>query len=110
MAREELTGLGLESESGSDSSASESATSSISNSTSTSSVSDSKSIYKHKKTKSHLSKQSGISAKASDKVKFPQKRPHSHLQFKHVNKQIRADELAGEFKIISKESLPRSDI
>ena len=52
-------------------------------------------------------KKSGINAKASDRAKSPQKWPHSHLQFEHVNKQVKFDELnfqlfiAGELEIIS---------
>ena len=37
----------------------------------------------HKKSRS---KKSGIKAKASDKVRFPQKWPHANLQFEYVNK------------------------
>ena len=114
MVRKELVDLGLESGSDSDSSAPESTASSSSSSARTSSVSDSKSIKKHKKKKSHK-KKSGIRAKASGKVMYPQKWPHSHLQFEHVNKQIKTDELdfelfiAGELEIISDESFPRSE-
>lgn len=54
---------------------------------------------------------SGINAKASDKVKFPQEWPHAHLQYEHVNKQIKFQELsfrlliAGELEILSAEDL-----
>lgn len=114
MVRKELVNLGLESDGGSSSSASETAESSSNSSSGTSSSSDSKSHKKHKKKKSNK-KKSGISAKASDKVKYPQKWPHSHLQFEYVNKQVKYDELdfklfiAGELEIISEESLPRSE-
>ena len=114
MVRKELVDLGLESGSDSDSSASESTASSSSSSARTLSASDSKSIKRYKKKKSHK-KKSGIRAKASDKVKYPQKWPHSHLQFEHVNKQIKYDEfdfelfIAGELEIISDESIPRSE-
>lgn len=60
-----------------------------------------------KKKKKNKRKKSGISAKASDKVKFPQEWPHAHLQYEYVNKQVKFEELnlklfmAGELEIIS---------
>lgn len=60
--------------------------------------------HKHKK-------RSGINAKSSDKVRYPQKWPHSHLQYEYVNKQMKYDELsfqlflAGEIAIISEEGI-----
>ena len=71
---------------------------------------DSKSKKKSKKKHKHK-KRSGINAKASDKVRNPQKWPHAHLQFEHVNKQVKFDDLdfklfvAGELEIISEDSL-----
>ena len=79
---------------------------------------DSKSDHsskKKKKHKKHKSKKSGINAKASDRVKNPQKWPHSHLQFEHVNKQLKFDELnfqlfvAGELEIISDSDLSSTE-
>ena len=67
---------------------------------------DSKSKKKEKK-----KKKSGINAKSSDKVKFPQEWPHAHLQYEHVNKQIKFQELsfrlliAGELEILPAEDL-----
>ena len=68
-----------------------------------------------KHNKKSRSKKSGINAKASDRVKFPQNWPHAHLQYEYVNKQMTYDELdfkmfiAGELEIISSEGLPRSE-
>ncbi|MES9902604.1 MAG: hypothetical protein ABW168_07965 [Sedimenticola sp.] len=65
---------------------------------------------KHKK-KKRKSKKSGISSKSSDKVRLPQKWPHSQLQFEFVNKNIEFENLdlrlfvAGELEIISNESI-----
>ena len=70
---------------------------------------------KKKKQKKHKKKKSGINAKASDRVKNPQKWPHSHLQFEHVNKQVKFDELnfqlfvAGELEIISEKDLSSTE-
>ena len=70
----------------------------------------SKSSKKHKN-KRHPKKKSGIKAKASDKVKAPQKWPHAHLQYEFVNKEMKFDDLdyrlfiAGELEIISESSL-----
>ena len=44
-----------------------------------------------------IRKKSGNKAKASDKVRYPQKWPHVHLQYEHVNKQVKKDEL--DFKL-----------
>ena len=68
-----------------------------------------------KKKKKYKAKKSGINAKASDRVKHPQKWPHSHLQFEFVNKQVKYDELdfklfvAGELEIISDPELSSSE-
>ena len=51
------------------------------------------SLVRKRKGKKHTKKKSGINANASDRVKNPQKWPHSHLQFEHVNKQVKFDEL-----------------
>ena len=70
-------------------------------------------VLKKQKKKSR-SKKSGINAKASDRVKFPQSWPQAHLQYEYVNKQMTYDELdfkmfiGGELEIISSEGLPRS--
>ena len=67
---------------------------------------DCKSEKKSKKKHKHK-KKSGINANASDKVCHPQKWPHAHLQYEHVNKYVKYDELdfklfiAGELEIIS---------
>ena len=71
--------------------------------------SDDDSNDKSSKKKKHKNKKkkSGINAKASDRVKNPQKWPHSHLQFEFVEKQVKYDQLnfqlfcAGELEIIS---------
>lgn len=66
---------------------------------------------KKKKKNKSKKKKSGINAKASDRVKHPQKWPQSHLQFEYVNKQVKFDELdfklfvAGELEIISDDEL-----
>lgn len=70
---------------------------------------------KKKKKKHKHKKKSGINAKASDKVRYPQKWPHSHLQYQHVNKHVKYDELtfhlfvAGEISIISEEGLSSTE-
>ena len=72
-------------------------------------------VRKRKKQKKYKKKKSGINAKASDRVNNPQKWPHSHLQFEHVNKQVKFDELnfqlfvAGELEIISKKDLSSTE-
>ena len=108
-ARKELKFLALLSDSeadGSDGSSSES----YFDSSSDNAKSESK-----KKKKKHRTKKSGINAKASDRVKHPQKWPHSHLQFEFVNKQVKYDELdfklfvAGELEIISDPELSSSE-
>lgn len=113
MVRKELVSLGLESEdSSSDSSSSDSSESSSSDTSSVSSKANKKN--KKKKKKSHK-KKSGISVKSSDKVKFPQSWPHSHLQFEYVNKRVKFDDLdfklfiAGELEIISEEGISKSE-
>ena len=70
----------------------------------------------NKKKKKHKhKKKSGINAKASDKVRYPQKWPHAHLQYEHVNKQVKYDELdfklfvAGELEIISEDSISSTE-
>ena len=73
--------------------------------------SDDDSIDNDSKSKKEKKKKSGINAKSSDKVKFPQEWPHAHLQYEHVNKQIKFQELsfrlliAGELEILSAEDL-----
>ena len=85
---------------------SSSSDSSSSDDSSTSSDSEKKKKKKHKH-----KKKSGINAKASDKVRYPQKWPHAHLQYEHVNKQVKYDELdfklfiAGELEIISEDGI-----
>ena len=85
---------------------SSSSDSSSSDDSSTSSNSEKKKKKKHKH-----KKKSGINAKASDKVRYPQKWPHAHLQYEHVNKQVKYDELdfklfiAGELEIISEDGI-----
>ena len=72
-------------------------------------------LNQKRKRKKHRTKKSGINAKASDRVKHPQKWPHSHLQFEFVNKQVKYDELdfklfvAGELEIISDPELSSSE-
>lgn len=69
---------------------------------------------KKKKKHKHM-KISGINAKASDKVRHPQKWPHAHLQYEHVNKQVKYDELdfklfiAGELEIISEDGISSTE-
>ena len=78
-----------------------------------SSSSDSESTKKKKKHKKR--KRSGISAKASDKVKDPQRWPQAYLQYEFVNKQVKFDQLdfklflAGEISIISSDDLSESE-
>ena len=75
---------------------------------------DCKSEKKSNKKHKHK-KKSGINAKASDKVRYPQKWPHAHLQYEHVDKHVKYDELdfklfiAGELKIISEEGLASAE-
>ena len=108
VVQKELEKLGLGSVGSVDSDSSGSAAG-----TPDSSDSDVSSAKKHKK--KSKSKKSGINAKASDRVKFPQSWPHAHLQYEYVNKQMTYDELdfkmfiAGELEIISSEGLPRSE-
>ena len=63
--------------------------SSISESSSSSDDSSSNNEKKKKKKEHKHKKKSGIKAKASDKVRHPQKWPHVHLQYAHVNKQVK---------------------
>lgn len=57
---------------------------------------------------------SGIKAKTSDKVKLPQKSHQARLQFGHVNKQVKFEELdfksfiAGELKISSEADISKT--
>ena len=60
-----------------------------SESSSSSEDSSSNNEKKKKKKKHKHKKKSGIKAKASDKVRHPQKWPHAHLQYEHVNKQVK---------------------
>ena len=78
-----------------------------------SSSSDSESTKKKKKHKKR--KRSGISAKASDKVRDPQRWPQAYLQYEFVNKEVKFDQLdiklflAGEISIISSDDLSESE-
>lgn len=80
---------------------------------SSSSSEDCSSVRKSKKSKSKL--RSGIKAKASDKVRFPQQWPHSNLQYEYVNKAVKFDELdfklfiAGELEIISAANISKHE-
>lgn len=109
--KKELKKCGIVSESSSDS---ESSAESYFDSSESDTKSD-QSNKKKKKQKKHKKKKSGINAKASDRVKNPQKWPHSHLQFEHVNKQVKFDELnfqlfvAGELEIISEKDLSSTE-
>ena len=49
---------------------------------------------------------SGINAKASDKVRYPQRWPHAHLQFEYLNKQMKFEEL--DFKLLLQVTLRSS--
>ncbi len=83
------------------------------------SSSDSSSESEHSKVSSKHSKskkkhkKSGIHAKSSDKVKYPQRYPHSSLQFEYVNKSVSFENLdlklfvAGELEIISDETVSK---
>ena len=89
---------------------------SSSSSSESSSSEDSSSENEKKKKKKHKhKKKSGIKAKASDKVRHPQKWPHAHLQYEHVNKQVKYDELdfklfiAGELEIISEDGISSTE-
>lgn len=109
IVRKELASLGL------DHSSSDSLSESSFFSDSSSSDDKEKSQKdRRKKRKSHK-KKSGIRAKASDRVKYPQKWPQAHLQYEHVSKQVKYDELdfrlfiAGELEIISEDKLPKDE-
>ena len=54
-------------------------------------------VKESKKKQKHKKKKSAVNAKASDRVRHPQKWPQSHLQFEYVNKQVKFDEL--DFKL-----------
>ena len=118
LVRKELKKMGLvepksKSESSEDSTESESTSSSSSSSSLSSSDDESTDSECRSKSKKKTKKKlkSGINAKASDKVKFPQEWPHAHLQYEHVDKQMKFKELtfrlfvAGELEIISGEDL-----
>lgn len=115
LVRKELSKLGLKSEDSSEDSSSSSSSSSDSSEEDIYTSECSLRQQKKKKKKKHHKKKSGINAKSSDKVKFPQKWPHAHLQFEFVNKQVKFDELdfklfiAGELEIISGERLPNAE-
>ena len=55
--------------------------------------SQSSSEHSKKKKKHKKRKKSGINAKASDKVKDPQRWPQAHLHYEFVNKQVKFDQL-----------------
>lgn len=114
LVRKELSNLGLDSyDSSSDSSTSSSESTEDEYASAVSTNSKSKKSKKQK-SKKHK-KKSGISAKASDKVKTPQKWPHAHLQYEYVNKYVKFDELdfklfiAGELEIISEEGISKAE-
>ena len=114
LVRKELSNLGLDSyDSSSDSSSSSSESTEDEYASAVSTNSKSKKSKKQK-SKKHK-KKSGISAKASDKVKTPQKWPHAHLQYEYVNKHVKFDELdfklfiAGELEIISEEGISKAE-
>ena len=106
--KKELKKIGLTSSNLNNSSSSSSGDSSDS-----SSASDDDNSKKKKKHKKH--KKSGINAKASDRVKNPQRWPHAHLQYEFVNRQVKFDDLdmkmfiAGEMEIISADDLSDSE-
>ena len=106
LVRKELKKLGLADADNFDSDTDSTCSSPSSSSDDDSTDNDSKSKKKEKK-----KKKSGINAKSSDKVKFPQEWPHTHLQYEHVNKQIKFQDLsfrlliAGELEILSAEDL-----
>ena len=93
--KKEPANLGLSSVKDSTSSSDSTSNSSSDDSSDINDITDIKS--KKKKKKTHIRKKSGISVKASDWVKFPQKRPHAHLQHEYVNKQVKFEEL--DFKL-----------
>lgn len=118
LVKKELASLGLGSNKGSTDSSDTSTSSSSSSSDESSDQNIGNSTEsrdkKKKKKKSHK-KKSGISAKASDRVKLPQKWPHAHLHYEHVSKHVKFEELdfklfiAGELEIISEEGLPKTE-
>lgn len=109
IVRKELEPFGLSSNQGSINSSS-----TQSSSSSSSSEDRKKSKSKDKRKKKHKLK-SGITAKASDRVRHPQKWPQAHLQYEHVSKQVQFKDLdfklfiAGELEIISEDGLPESE-
>ena len=111
LVRKELETFGLGSNQGSILSSS-----SLSSNSSSTSLSEERKTAKNKdkKKKKHKLK-SGITAKASDRVKHPQKWPQAHLQYEHVSKQVQFKDLdfklfiAGELEIISEDGLPESE-
>ena len=111
LVKKELANLGLSPGKDSTTSSESTSTSSSDHSSDTNDNTDRKS---KKKKKTHK-KKSGISAKASDRVKFPQKWPHAHLQREYVSKHVKFEELdfklfiAGELEIISEEGLPKAE-
>ena len=108
--RKELEAFGLSSNQGNINNSSTQSSSS----SSVSSEERKKSKSKDKKKKKHKLK-SGITAKASDRVKHPQKWTQAHLQYEHISKQIQFKDLdfklfiAGELEIISEDGLPESE-
>ena len=72
-------------------------------------------VIKDREKKGKKHKNSGINAKASEKVKYPQRWPHAHLQYEYVNKQVKFDDLdlklfiADELEIIAEEHLFASE-
>ena len=120
LVRKELKKMGLADKSGESSDTdSDSSINSSSSSDSDDSSSDDQSHSNSKAKKKNKSKKkkkkSGISAKASDKVKFPQEWPHAHLQYEHVNKHVKFQDLnfkllvAGELEILSAEDLSKEE-
>lgn len=90
--------------------------SSSQSSTSSSSASEDRISTKNKdRKKKKYTLKSGITAKASDRVRHPQKWPQAHLQYEHVSKHVQFKDLdfklfiAGELEIISEDGLPDSE-
>ncbi len=86
----QMKGFGLVSEHDSDSSSSLDSDSGRTEGSSNSDISGRSKLSKKKLKKR---KKSGIEAKASDRVRFPQRWPHASLQFEFVNKAIKFDSL-----------------
>ena len=113
LVRKELNKSGGGSDTDSDSSfISSSSSDSDDSSSDDQSHSNSKAKKKNKRKKK---KKSGISANVSDKVKFPQEEPHAHLQYEHVNKHVKFQDLnfkslvAGELELLSAEDLSKEE-